>query len=200
MPLLKKKKKPEEKPGFPKSLVLYFHDLIYMLLTILVVFLLVLRVIIVSGESMYSTLWDGDLVLLEGNLLYQEPKQGDIVVISKESFEDGKAIVKRVIATEGQTVDIDFTQGIVYVDGQALDEPYVQGMTVNEEGVTFPLTVEEGCIFVMGDNRQVSRDSRYPGIGQIDKREVLGKAIFLLYPGTRGGTQERDFDRIGAVS
>ena len=182
-----------------KSVMFYLHDLIYMLITILLVFLLFFRVIVVSGDSMYSTLLDGDYLLLLGNLFYQEPQQGDIVVISKKSFDDGKPIVKRVIATEGQTVDIDFENALVYVDGLALEEPYINSPTTFNEGTLFPLTVAENCIFVLGDNRGVSRDSRDPVIGQIDRREVLGKAIFLMIPGSSHGDLSRDTGRIGVI-
>jgi signal peptidase I len=134
-----------------------------------------------------------------GNLFYQEPQRGDIVVISKKSFDDGKPIVKRVIATEGQTVDIDFENAVVYVDGLALEEPYINSPTNFNEGNQFPLTVAENCIFVLGDNRGVSRDSRDPVIGQVDRREVLGKAIFLMLPGTSHGNLNRDMGRMGVI-
>ena len=182
-----------------KSIVSYLHDLIYMLMVILLVFLLFFRVIVVSGDSMYSTLLDGDYLLLLGNLFYQEPEYGDIVVISKQSFDNGKPIVKRVIATEGQLVDIDFENGIVYVDNVPLDEPYINSLTKLNEGTRFPLVVEENCIFVLGDNRGVSRDSRDPVIGQVDRREVLGKALFLMIPGTSHGDLPQDPGRIGVI-
>ena len=189
----------ENKLGWKKNTMLYIHDLIYLLAGILVVFLLVFRVIVVSGSSMYSTLVDGDYLLLLSNVFYHEPEQGDIVVISKETFDNGKPIVKRVIATEGQTVDIDFVNGIVYVDGVALEEDYINSPTTVDEGMPFPLVVEDGCIFVLGDNRGVSMDSRDPDIGLIDTREVLGRAIFLMYPGTHYGHVQQDFDRMGVI-
>ena len=188
-----------QQTDWKRGLVLYLYDLIRTLIVILLIFLLFFRINIVSGDSMYPTLYDGDYLLLLGNLFYQEPKQGDIVVISKKTFDNGKPIVKRVIAKEGQTVDIDFENGIVYVDGQALEENYINSPTTNREGMEFPLTVDEGCIFVLGDNRGVSRDSRSPQIGLIDKREVLGKVIYLFLPGMHHGMYARDFDRIGAV-
>ena len=195
------KQTPNEKAesNWKITVVAYLHDLIYMLVTILLVFLLFFRVIVVSGDSMYSTLLDGDYLLLLGNLFYQEPEHGDIVVISKKSFDNGKPIVKRVIAVEGQTVDIDFENAVVYVDDVALEEPYINSPTSFNEGMTFPLTVADDCIFVLGDNRGVSRDSRDPVIGQIDRREVLGKAIFLMIPGTSHGNLPRDTGRIGVV-
>ena len=192
------KKKTEQHTG-PQSLVLYVHDLLYMLAAIMLVFLVFFRVIVVTQNSMYDTLWDGDYLLLVSETFCGAPEQGDIVVISKQSFEDGKPIVKRVIATEGQQVDIDFDAGIVYVDGKPLAEPYLKQLTTNNEGTVLPLTVAEGCIFVMGDNRAVSLDSRSPQIGQIDRREVLGKAVFLLLPGTHHGERLRDFSRIGRI-
>ena len=184
-----------------KNAVLYYlRDFVTWLVGILLVFLILFRVIVVSGVSMNQTLVHGDYLLLINNLLYTEPKQGDIIVAAKDSFKDGEPIIKRVIATEGQWVDIDFETGIVYVNGDALDEPYVNTPTNLYEGVDFPLLVEEGCVFVMGDNRNESKDSRSPEIGQIDKREILGKAIFLFIPGKDPITEKIDFTRIGAVS
>ena len=198
--------KPKKKTG-PRgsSFLLYLHDIVYLLAVIVVLLLVLFRIVVVSGSSMKETLVDGDYLLLISNVLYHEPKQGDVVVISKESFDNGAPIVKRVIATEGQVVDIDFSRGIVYVGDsldtlKPLDEPYLYTATTNYEGVQFPLTVKEGCIFVMGDNREGSKDSRDPVIGQIDCREVLGKVIFLLYPGTDKGQHSPDYSRIGAVS
>ena len=189
----------EKKLTWQQSAVLYIHDLIHLLAIIMVVFLVMFRVIVVSGSSMYDTLVNGDYLLLLSNVFYQEPEQGDIVVISKESFDNGKPIVKRVIATEGQTVDIDFQRGIVYVDGIALEEDYIYTATTVDEGTQFPLTVEKGCIFVLGDNRGVSLDSRNPAIGQVDTREVLGRALFLMYPGDHYGKVPRELDRIGVI-
>jgi len=139
-------------------------------------------------------------LLLLSNTFYKDPKAGDIIVASKESFENGAPIVKRVIATENQIVDIDFVNGIVKVDGVVLDEPYISSQTTLPEGMTFPLVVEKGCIFVLGDNRRDSKDSRSPEIGLIDTRQVVGKVIFLFLPGTNHGFAERDFGRIGVVS
>ncbi len=189
----------ERKLNWKQLVVLYLHDWLFLLIAIFLLFLLLFRVIVVSGDSMYETLWDGDYLLLLSNTFYHEPKYGDVVVISKESFDDGKPIIKRVIATEGQTVDIDFDQGIVYVDGQALQEDYTHNLTTREEGTQFPLVVADDCIFVLGDNRGVSLDSRSQEIGQIDRREVLGKAIFLMLPGTNHNEQPRDFDRVGVI-
>ena len=192
--------KDKETRSWQQSILLYVHDLMCMLLVVMLLFLVVFRVILVTGDSMFATLWDGDYLLLVSELFCGDPEPGDIVVISKQSFDEGKPIVKRVIATEGQTVDIDFESGTVYVDGKALREPYIHNETTNEEGTEFPLTVAENCIFVLGDNRAVSLDSRSPRIGQIDRREVLGKAVFLLIPGTHHGQLLPDYSRIGAVN
>jgi len=191
-----------KKLSWQQNAVLYLHDLVYLLAVIMLIFILLFRIVIVDGTSMNRTLLHGDYILLLGNIFYQEPAYGDIVVVSKDSFDDGAPIVKRVIATEGQTVDIDFDAGIVYVDGKPLDEPYTNTPTNTNGGMTFPLEISEGCIFVMGDNRNKSKDSRYPEIGMVDKREVLGKAIFLILPGDPDGSrgpEERDMSRIGAL-
>lgn len=187
------------------SVLLYLHDIIYLLAVIVVALLVLFRIVVVSGSSMKETLIDGDYLLLISNVLYRNPQQGDVVVVSKDSFDNGAPIVKRVIATEGQLVDIDFVRGIVYVGDsldnmKPLDEPYISTPTTNQEGIQFPLTVKQGCIFVMGDNREGSKDSRDPAIGQIDTREILGKVIFLLLPGTDKGSRFPDYTRIGVVS
>lgn len=193
------KGKEEKKPTLQKSIVLYLHDLAYLIAGIVLVFLLCFRIVIVSGDSMYDTLVDGDYLLLLSNVFYQEPQYGDIIVASKQGYEDGTPIIKRVIATEGQTVDIDFLTGTVYVDGVALREDYIYTPTTMDEGVVFPLVVDEGCVFVLGDNRGRSKDSRNPEIGQIDTREIVGKAIMLVFPGTDHGDITPQFDRIGGI-
>lgn len=176
------------------------RDIVYIVAGIILVFSLLFRVVIVSGPSMRDTLVDGDWLLLIGNLFYNDPQAGDVIVASKESFEGGKPIIKRVIATEGQTVDIDFDAGIVYVDGVALDEPYTLTPTNLYEGIEFPLTVTDGSIFVMGDNRNQSKDSRSTEIGLVDCREVIGRAVFIMFPGNDGGEVRREFSRIGVLS
>jgi len=186
--------------GVKKNILSYLHDIVFLLVIVMALFLLCFRVVVVSGPSMNKTLYNGDYLLLLNRELCGEIRQGDIIVASKESFRDGEPIIKRVIATEGQTVDIDFEAGIVYVDGVALDEPYVNTPTNIWEGVNFPLIVKEGHIFVMGDNRNYSKDSRNPEIGQIDCREVAGKVIFLIFPGIDGYSNTRDYNRIGGVS
>lgn len=200
--LFEKKKKQEKskeevKLTLPQRIVSDFRDLIYVLAIFMFIYMLLLRVVVVVGPSMYNTLVDGDRLVLISNVLYQNPKQGDVIVASKDSFRDGECIIKRVIATEGQTVDIDFQLGVVYVDGIALQEDYTYTMTTTPEGMKFPATVPEGCVFAMGDNRNNSMDSRNPQIGFIDQREILGKAVFLMMPGTHAGTEEPQYDRIG---
>jgi len=189
----------QKEESWQKSVLLYLHDLVYMLAAVMLVFLLLFRMVIVSGSSMYDTLHDGDWLILISNVFYQDPEYGDIIVATKDSYHDGEAIVKRVIATEGQIVDIDFNAGIVYVDGVALEEPYTHTPTNMQEGLTFPLLVRDNCIFAMGDNRNDSKDSRHPDIGLIDKREILGKAVFLMVPGSDENNQ-RDFKRIGVLT
>ena len=181
------------------ALLSYLHDLAFLIAGVLLVFSLLFRIVVVSGPSMNSTLVDGDWLLLLGNVLYSEPKAGDIIVASKDSFDDGSPIIKRVIAVEGQTVDIDFVSGIVYVDDVPLDEPYTLTPTNMSGGVEFPLTVDKGCLFVMGDNRNLSKDSRSVEIGLVDCREVLGKAIILFVPGNNAGLEQRNFKRIGVL-
>ncbi len=178
----------------------YLKDLGAVLCVVLILFLFCFRIAVVDGSSMKNTLVDGDLVLLLNSAVAGEPQQGDIIVASKSTYADGAPIIKRVIATEHQKVDIDFSTGTVTVDGVVLEEPYISTITDDFEGISFPYVVEEGCVFVMGDNRGNSKDSRHPAIGTIDYREIVGKAFFLIAPGTDKGNQKRDFSRIGALS
>ena len=194
-PVSKKMNSKNERMG----VLSYLHDLVCLVAGVVLLFSLCFRVVVVSGPSMNDTLVDGDWLLLVGSVFYGQPQRGDVIVASKDSFDDGKPIIKRVIATEGQRVDIDFANGIVYVDDVALDEPYISMPTTTDEGMKFPLVVSEGCVFVMGDNRGNSKDSRSLEIGLIDEREILGKAIFLFVPGNNKGRIQRDFSRIGGV-
>ena len=96
-------------------------------------------------------------------------------------------------------MDIDFVSGVVYVDGTALEEPYINDLTYTDEGTRFPLTVPEGSVFLMGDNRNMSTDSRDTRIGTVDTRYLIGRAFFLAFPGETVGTGQRDFGRIGSL-
>ena len=183
-----------------RNILSYLHDFVFLLSGILLVLLLLFRVVVVSGPSMRNTLIDGDYIILMNNILYREPQHGDIIVASKQTFKNGEPIIKRVIAKEGQEVNINFETGVVFVDGIELEEEYTLTPTNQFEGMTFPLIVDKGCVFVMGDNRNGSKDSRDPEIGLIDYREILGKAIFLALPGIDKTTETRDLSRIGGLS
>lgn len=195
-------KRLEERAGEEKSgrdLYEWVQALVCSVLAVVVIFTFVIRLIGVDGHSMVPTLQDGDRLLVTTSLISSDYRYGDIVIIQKGTFADGDPIVKRVIATEGQTVDIDFAAGVVYVDGQPLEEPYINEPTYVDEGTQFPLTVPEGAVFVMGDNRNRSDDSRNAELGTVDTRYVIGKAVFLLFPGTEEVTEKRDFGRIGVI-
>lgn len=154
-------------------------------LVAVVVFNCFCRLIRVDGGSMDNTLQNGEMMVI-WSLGYQ-PKAGDIVVFNKKNtdFFSNRALVKRVIATEGQTVDIDYDTGTVYVDNQALDEPYIkEPMQIpwdpQEQGTHWE--VPEGCVFVMGDNRNNSTDGRHEMLGPIQTDYILGKAVLALWP------------------
>ena len=157
----------------------WFQSIITALLICVLAFVFLFRVIGVIGTSMVPTLSDDDKVITS-NLFYR-PKYGDIVVLRQSSFDE-KPIVKRVIATGGQTIDIDFEAGTVYVDGAALDEGYVAEPTFRKLNFEGEVTVPEGSIFVMGDNRNGSTDSRDSRIGFVDTRDIIGKVIFRILP------------------
>ena len=155
------------------------------------------RTIGVDGISMLNTLHDKDMVIMS-NLFYT-PKNGDVIVFQSESEAFEAPLVKRVIALEDQVVDIDFTTGDVFVDGVIINEPYIYDTTFSRYQFSGPVTVEKGHVFVMGDNRNNSTDSRASAVRQVDTRLILGRVLFLVVP---GGDEDgsRDWSRIGPVS
>ena len=189
----------EKQTAKGRDLYEWVQSLVGSVLIVVAIFTFVIRMMGVDGHSMLNTLQHGDRLLVVNSLLYHDYKYGDIVILRKNGVFDEDPIVKRVIAVQGQTVDIDFTEGIVYVDGEVLEEDYIREPTYVAEGTEFPLTVPEGSIFVMGDNRNGSSDSRDYRLGTVDTRYVIGKAAFLIYPGPDYVTEKRDFRRIGVI-
>ncbi len=163
----------------------WIDTMLFAVLVIMLLFIFIVKQISVVGTSMEKTLLDNDRILVSSNLFYS-PDNGDIIVSWSEGLS--KNIVKRIIAKEGQTVDIDFETGKVYVDGNELREPYINNLTTNDEfGHSYPVTVPKDCYFVMGDNRQRSEDSRSAIIGFVHKDDILGKAILRISPINRFG-------------
>ncbi len=200
----------EEKEPLQVELFNLLHDVALILTLVTILFVFVVRLVGVEGDSMLPTLHNRDFLLLESNFLYGEDRidAGDIVVLNVPYYE-GQLIVKRVVATEGQTVDIDFEAHEVYVDGVRLEEDYVNAPIAfnwsGEYALEYPATVPEGCVFVLGDNRNDSTDSRFAPVGMIDARCVLGKVRFVLLPGQTvddngRAVEPRDWSRIGLVS
>jgi signal peptidase I len=178
----------QEKVSWKNELVEWAESIMISLTVMIFLFTFVIGIVVVNGESMIPTLQHQDRLLTLP--IFYNLSADDIVVIHREE-ED--SIIKRVIATEGQTVDIDFSTGTVYVDGKALSEPYIAEPATKydpQRFIDFPAVVPEGCVFVMGDNRNDSLDSRYQEIGMIHEEQIFGKVFARIFP----------FDQIGAVS
>lgn len=153
----------------------YAESLALVFVVMLLIFTFIARPATVDGESMLPTLQNAERLVIS-KFMY-EPKQGDIVVLCGEADkEDGRNLIKRIIATEGQTVNIDFEEGQVYVDDKPLSEPYILEPTYLEEGTKFPLVVPEGEVFVMGDNRNNSRDSRSESVGTVKEDYIVARS------------------------
>lgn len=181
VPEIEEREPEKEAEDSPAELYYTARTLVRVLVVLVLVFTFVGRLIIVKGISMEPTLYDGE-VLVVRSIAYT-PKQGDIVILAKDDFHDGDAIVKRVIAVENQTVTIDYGTNTVAVDGVALDEPYIKEYMRQQyyQEITH-VTVPEGSVFVMGDNRNNSDDSRNPDLGVVDSRLVLGEAMLVIFP------------------
>ena len=179
----------EKRPYDPlKDTYDWIHCIVVAIIVCVLLFVLAARVIDVRGQSMEPTLYQGDKIVI--TRLAGDYKYGDIVVLQKDSFKR-EPIVKRVIATEGQTVTIDFAEGIVRYDimNPAFYEVYGIDPEKDVTENTVTVTVPEGCVFVMGDNRNNSSDSRVGTINFVDTRIIMGKAVFRMFP----------FNRMGAI-
>lgn len=182
----KRNNREKELPKLPpeQQLRLDLYDWIQSLMVALVIcmalFIFAVRVIDVSGSSMVPTLHDGDKMIVS-NLFYK-PKYGDIVVFKTDTYDPDRALVKRVIATEGQEISLDFDRGVVYINGSPIEEDYIAELTTTKLDFIGPQTVPEGCVFVMGDNRNASTDSRKKEIGMVDERMILGRAYYVVFP------------------
>ena len=173
-----------EEADAKKKLYVAAYDLVSVVMSsfiiIAIVFSFVFRLVGVVGGSMNNTLREGDWLL---TVTKSEYVQGDIIVVTQDTGVH-EPLIKRVIATGGQTISIDYITSTVYVDGVALDEPYVRDdfIEYNLGDCQFPYTVPEGYLFCMGDNRNHSTDSRSSLVGPIDERQILGKAVIRILP------------------
>ena len=179
---------PEEKPiRLSPSFLEWVEAMVSALVVVVLIFTFILHTNTVMGRSMLPTLVENDQLLV--SRLFYKPEQGDIVIISKSSFRD-YPIVKRIIAVADQTVDIDEVTGEVTVDGKVLDEPYLNPGITQVKNMEFPATVPDGCVFVMGDNRMESDDSRNTQLGFVEEGYIQGKVLFRYRPLSRFGLVE----------
>ena len=190
-PRRKKKRKKVKRKDSASAFVTNIYDWVSALLFALVVVVMLItfcfRIVNVDGDSMLQTLQNENRIIVTG--LNYEPCVGDIVVIS-HGVELDKALVKRVIAVGGQTVDINSDTGEVIVDGIVIEEPYINGKTTAIGNVAFPVKVDEGTVFVLGDNRPISKDSRFEDVGMIPIESIIGKVRFRVSPLDKFGKVE----------
>ena len=157
---------------------------VYTLITVAAVAVLVatlwMPVLQIYGSSMAPTLQDGDIV---ASLKRSEFEPGDVIAF----YYNNKILVKRVIASAGQWVDIR-EDGTVYVDGQELNEPYLEEKAFGDCNINLPYQVPDERVFVMGDHRSVSVDSRNTEVGCVSQEQIVGKIVFRIWPLRGAGT------------
>ncbi|MBP3329232.1 MAG: signal peptidase I [Clostridia bacterium] len=162
-----------------KSVFDWFSSIMASFVIIFLLFAFAFRVVQVSGTSMTDTLQHRDWLLVSNN--EKNVQFGDIVVATPPTYKGGP-VIKRVIGVAGDEIYIDFDKGDVYVNGKILDEPYTKTPTTLSYDVEFPVRVPENCVFVMGDNRNGSLDSRSTQIGIIDEKYILGRVLVRVFP------------------
>ena len=185
-----------------KKLLLFVKDVVIIFVAALILAVLIKGFVVdnrvIPTSSMAPTVEPGSRILVNRFVYrFNDVEAGDIIVFEPTpttvidlGLDDD--LLKRVIGMPGDTVEVK--EGNLYINGTVTEESYISEEMRYEYG---PITVPEDCVFVLGDNRQVSKDSRNPQIGFIDEREILGKAVFLMVPGTHGGTEKAQYDRIG---
>ena len=188
------KKEPEvtEELSVKAEIFDWLQSIIFAIIACVLLFMFVARVVTVDGGSMNPTLIHGDRLIVSN--LDKTYEQGDVVVFVAPEFMD-EPLIKRIIATEGQLVEINFDKGIVKVNEEELYEPYIAELTTDEQDYDGPFEVPKGCVFVMGDNRNHSTDSRTEEIGCVDTRYILGKAYFTMFPVKSFGVVQTEFER-----
>lgn len=171
--------------NWKKELIEWAEAIIIAVVLALIIRTFVFNIVMVDGDSMLPTLNDRDRLIVWK--LGYTPKQGDIIIFRPEAHKN-TPYVKRVIAVPGQTVEIDFSKGIVKVDGEVLEEDYIYQRTKNPGNIDFPITVEPNTVFVLGDNRNNSRDSRFKDVGLVSYDSIMGKAVCRIWPFNRFGS------------
>lgn len=175
--------KQEYKKNIKREILEWITTILVAVVIAMIIKTFIFTIALVDGSSMLPTLTHGDRVIV-WRLGYR-PQKGDIIVLQQEGKNP---YIKRIIATEGDTVDIDYNAHTVSVNGVILEEDYILEPTALRGDVMFPLTVREDCVFVLGDNRNNSSDSRVSSVGQVAEEDIMGKASIRLFPFNKFGS------------
>lgn len=168
-----------------KEILLWIKAVVIVIILALALRTFVFRICIIKGTSMVPSYYHGDVVFMDKlTYLFSSPEEGDAVICANAMGLSEGNLAKRVIGTPGDTISLEFNgeKVILIINGEEVEEDYIAEEMQQAGDVDYPITIPEGYYFIMGDNRNMSTDSRYKSVGLISEESIQGKIVFTVWP------------------